>query len=72
MSDKIKHISLAPAENGFILTYDEYSKDTNNTYDGLQFDKTCTKVFTLQEKDKAIDAFIDVCKEAGYIKAEKK
>lgn len=68
--ETIKHIKLEPAENGFILSYDEYSKDPKNTYDGLSFDKTCTKVFTLKEKDKAIDAFIEVCKEGGYIGEE--
>ena len=62
--------SLKLATNGFILEWTEYStsdkKDSKSVYSSREYLGSQQQVFTLDQKEKAMEAFIKLGKECGY------
>ena len=58
---EVREPELCAADNGFILNYSTYAKDPNSTYDGLSYVGRKQLVFSYSEKEKALNAFIELC-----------
>ncbi len=58
---------LEPAENGFVMSWNESKKSKGSTYDGYGFGEQKEKVFKLpDDADKVMKEFIALCKSCGF------
>lgn len=69
MATIIKDVDLCVASNGFIVRYEEYTKSDTDPY-STPSSVTRKEVFTMDEKDKAMDCLIEYSKKSGQMDSE--
>ena len=67
LSREVRNIRLKLANNGFLISYDQYAKDQNSQYDSMSYVGEKSLVFTLKQKNECFAKLIELGKSSGEI-----